>query len=75
MSTGRGSGHTLFPTTLGITRLWVIRLVLGYLLAFTFEMGSLGAWLAIALSNVIGGIIALIWVKYGNWTEAVVKRK
>jgi putative MATE family efflux protein len=75
MSTGRGSGHTLFPTALGITRLWVIRLVLGYLLAFTFEMGSLGAWLAIALSNVIGGIIALIWVKYGNWAEAVVKRK
>lgn len=75
MSTGRGSGHTLFPTTLGVTRLWGIRLVLGYLLAFTFGMGSIGAWLAIALSNVVGGTIAILWIKYGNWAEAVIKRK
>ncbi|MGB9675748.1 MAG: MATE family efflux transporter [Candidatus Bathyarchaeales archaeon] len=75
MSTGRGSGHTLFPTTLGVTRLWGIRLVMGYLLAFTFEMGSIGAWLAISLSNVVGGTIAILWIKYGNWAEAVIKRK
>jgi putative MATE family efflux protein len=75
MSTGRGSGHTLFPTTLGITRLWGIRLFLGYLMAFTFEMGSIGAWLAISLSNIVGGTIAILWIKYGNWTEAVIKRK
>jgi|YelNatPaOPRAMG01_1025707.scaffolds.fasta_scaffold02972_3 putative MATE family efflux protein len=75
MSTGRGSGHTLFPTTLGVTRLWGIRLVLGYLLAFPFGMGSVGAWLAIALSNVVGGTIAVLWIKYGNWAEAVIKRK
>ncbi|MEM2105221.1 MAG: MATE family efflux transporter [Candidatus Bathyarchaeia archaeon] len=75
MSTGRGSGHTLFPTTLGVTRLWGIRIVSGYLMAFTFEMGSTGAWLAISLSNIIGGTIAILWIKYGNWTEAVIKRK
>lgn len=75
MSTGRGSGHTLFPTTLGVTRLWGIRLALGYLLAFIFEMGSIGAWLAISLSNVVGGVIALLWIKYGNWTKAIVKKR
>lgn len=75
MSTGRGSGHTLFPTMLGATRLWGIRLALGYLLAFTFDMRSMGIWLAIALSNAVGGIISLFWIKYGNWAEAVVKRK
>ncbi|MEM3596622.1 MAG: MATE family efflux transporter [Candidatus Bathyarchaeia archaeon] len=75
MSTGRGSGHTLFPTSLGVVRLWGIRLVLGYLMAFTFEMGSIGAWLAIALSNIVGGTIAILWIKYGGWAEAVIKRR
>ena len=74
MSTGRGSGHTLFPTSLGIFRLWGVRLALGYLLAFTFSVGSLGVWAAISLSNVIGGVIAVLWIRYGNWAEAVVKR-
>jgi len=73
MSTGRGSGHTMFPTTVGMMRLWGIRLALGYFLAFTFGMGSLGVWLAISLSNVIGGLISILWIKYGNWAEAVVK--
>ncbi|MEM3536195.1 MAG: MATE family efflux transporter [Candidatus Bathyarchaeia archaeon] len=75
MSTGRGSGHTMFPTAIGIMRLWGIRLVLGYLLAFTFGFGAFGVWLAISLSNVVGGTISLLWIIYGNWAEAVVKRK
>jgi putative MATE family efflux protein len=74
MSTGRGSGHTLFPTGANIFRLWGVRLGVGYLLAFTFMMGSLGVWVAISLSNVVGGVIAILWIKYGNWAEAIVKR-
>ena len=74
MSTGRGSGHTVFPTTVGIMRLWGIRLASGYLLAFTFGMGASGVWLAISLSNVIGGLISVLWIKYGNWAEAVIKK-
>jgi Na+-driven multidrug efflux pump len=73
MSTGRGSGHTLFPTGANIFRLWGVRLGVGYLLAFTLLMGSLGVWVAISLSNVVGGVIAVLWIKYGNWAEAVVK--
>jgi putative MATE family efflux protein len=75
MSTGRGSGHTMFPTAVGILRLWGIRLALGYLLVFAFGIGSFGVWLAISLSNIVGGAISTIWIKYGNWAEAVVKRK
>ncbi|MGQ9539303.1 MAG: MATE family efflux transporter, partial [Candidatus Bathycorpusculaceae bacterium] len=74
LSIGRGSGHTLFPTALGILRLWGIRIALGYLLAFTVGMGSLGIWLAIAISNAIGGVIAILWIKYGNWAKAVIKQ-
>jgi len=75
MSTGRGSGHTIFPTIIGAFRLWGIRIGLGYMLAFNFGMGSLGAWLAISLSNIIGGILSILWIKYGNWTEKVVERR
>ncbi|MEM4703643.1 MAG: MATE family efflux transporter [Candidatus Bathyarchaeia archaeon] len=75
MSTGRGSGHTLFPTTVGILRLWGIRLALGYFLVFTFGYGSMGAWLAISLSNVAGGVASLLWIKYGNWAVPVIKKK
>ena len=74
MFTGRGSGHTLFPTSVGIVRLWGVRLGLGYFLAFAFGMGSLGIWLAISMSNVVGGLISILWIKYGNWAEAVVKK-
>jgi putative MATE family efflux protein len=74
MSTGRGSGHTSFPTVIGILRLWGVRIALGYLLAFTFGAGSFGVWLAISLSNVVGGIASILWVRYGNWAEAVVKK-
>ncbi|MEM2092860.1 MAG: MATE family efflux transporter [Candidatus Bathyarchaeia archaeon] len=73
VSAGRGSGHTLFPTALGVTRLWIVRLALGYLMAFPLQMGSLGIWLAIALSNILGGAVALIWIKYGKWAKPVVK--
>jgi Na+-driven multidrug efflux pump len=74
MSTGRGSGHTMFPTVIGLIRLWGIRVALGYFLAFTFGIGSLGVWLAISLSNIIGGLISFLWIKYGNWAEPVVKK-
>jgi putative MATE family efflux protein len=73
MSTGRGSGHTSFPTIIGILRLWGIRIGLGYFLALTFGIGPIGVWLAMSLSNVVGGVVAILWVRYGNWAEAVVK--
>ena len=73
LSVGRGSGHTTFPTGLGMFRLWGIRIATGYFMAFVLNMGSIGVWLAIAISNIIGGIIAIIWIKYGNWAKAVIK--
>ncbi|MHA1505879.1 MAG: MATE family efflux transporter [Candidatus Asgardarchaeia archaeon] len=75
MSIGRGSGNTTVPTAIGIMRHWVIRVLLGYLLAFIFGMGSYGFWLAISLSNVVGGILSFLWMKYGNWAKTVVENE
>lgn len=75
LSTGRGSGHTLIPTLIGVLRLWVLRILLGFILAFSMGMGSLGVWLSLALSNFIGGGLSLAWIKYGRWTKAVVRNR
>jgi putative MATE family efflux protein len=73
MSVGRGSGHTLIPTILGIIRLWVIRIGLGYILAYQTGLKSYGIWIAMALSNIISGTATLAWIKYGNWAKPVIK--
>ncbi|MBS7614636.1 MATE family efflux transporter [Candidatus Bathyarchaeota archaeon] len=73
MSVGRGSGHTTVPTTIEILRIWTLRIALGYFLAFIVGMGSLGIWLPLSLSNVVGGTALAIWAKYGKWDKAVIK--
>ncbi|MGQ9691118.1 MAG: hypothetical protein ACUVQY_07655 [Thermoproteota archaeon] len=35
----------------------------------------MGAWLAIALSNVLGGILSVVWIKYGEWAKAVIRKE
>ena len=73
MSVGRGSGHTTVPTILGIIRLWGIRISLGYFLAYTIGLQSFGLWLAMALSNVVGGLGCIAWVRFGNWAKPVIR--
>lgn len=73
VSVGRGSGHTLFPTILDIVRLWVLRLAVGYILAFPMGLGPLGIWLAISISHLVGGIAAILWLNYGGWAKAIIE--
>ena len=72
---GRGSGHTLPPTLIGIARLWGFWVGLGYLLAIFMRYGSTGIWIAMALGNIATGLIALAWLKYGNWTRPVISMR
>lgn len=74
MSIGRGSGHTYYPTLIGIIRLWGLRIGLGYLLAFVMNMGTTGLWISMALSNFVAGIAIIPWAIWGNWTTPVIKK-
>ena len=74
MFIGRGSGHTLPPTIIGITRLWGCWVGIGYLLALYMGYGPLGIWIGMSISNIFAGITSLIWLKYGKWTQPVIRR-
>lgn len=72
MSVGRGSGHTAVPMTIEIMRVWFMRIALGYFLALFANMNTTGVWLSLSLSNIIGGVILVLWAKYGKWDRAVI---
>ena len=67
-----GSGHTWFMSMLGIIRLWVFRIGFSYFLAFILGMGVVGVWIAMTLSNVVAGLIAIIWLLRGTWARRVI---
>jgi putative MATE family efflux protein len=73
MNIGRGSGSTLIPTVLGMFRLWALRIALSYLLAFLMGMGPQGLWIGIMLSNVVAGLLMLLWVSLGKWARPIIK--
>ncbi len=73
MSAGRGSGRTLLPTVIGVIRLWILRIGLGYLVAFKLGLGALGIWFSISFSNFLAGIASLLWLAYGRWNVPVVR--
>ncbi len=70
---GRGSGHTYPPTIIGLIRLWILRLLMGYILALSLGLGSLGIWIAMSLSNIVAGIATLAWIVFGKWVKPVIK--
>ena len=72
---GRGSGHTLPPTLMGIARLWGFHVGLGYLLAFYLGYGSIGIWTAMAVGNLVTGLAALAWMKYGDWARPIIRMR
>lgn len=73
LSVGRGSGHTTAPTVLGVIRLWGIRIGLGYFLAYTIGLQSYGVWLAMTLSNLVGGIGSIAWIRFGGWAKPIIR--
>jgi len=75
MSVGRGSGHTLYPTIVGIIRLWGIRIGLGYLVSLGLGWGTTGIWMTMSLSNLVAGLMIIPWILRGNWVKGVVKKR
>jgi putative MATE family efflux protein len=69
----RGSGHNVPTMVLDLLRLWGLRIPLAYLLGLYFGMNSTGVWIGMALSNIVGAIVALIIFGTGIWKKKVIE--
>lgn len=64
----RGAGKTMIAAVISVVTLGLIRLPVAWV--GTNMLGSTGLWLAFAISNVAGGVIAYLWFKRGTWRDA-----
>jgi len=64
----RGAGKTLTAAAISVVMLGVIRLPIAWVAAGA--IGETGIWLAFAISNIAGAVIAYLWYQRGTWREA-----
>lgn len=69
----RGSGHTVPPMVFSLIRLWGLRIVLSWILAYPAGLRTTGLWLGMALSNVLGGSALYLWMRRGTWKSKVIR--
>jgi putative MATE family efflux protein len=62
-----GAGDTKTPTWINFICFWLFQIPLGYLLAKTFGLGPLGAFLAIPIAETLIALIAWYYFKRGKW--------
>ncbi len=68
-----GSGHTKIIAIISILRLWVFRVGLSLLLGFVMTYGLLGVWYAVTFSNIIAGVLAIVWVARKSWLKRIIE--
>jgi len=63
----QGAGDVRVPTAITFVTFWIVRLPLVWVLGRTFNMGAIGAWIAISGSTALSGILTAIWFRRGHW--------
>lgn len=67
-----GSGHTKPSMVLSLFRLWGLRILLAYLFYYFLGMGALGIWIGMALGNLGGAAVSVLWLSAGSWKKKVI---
>jgi putative MATE family efflux protein len=67
-----GSGDTKTPTWINFIGFWLFQIPLGYLLAKTFGLGPVGAFIAIPVAESAIALAAWYYFKKGKWKEVKV---
>jgi putative MATE family efflux protein len=70
----QAAGHTVPTMILGIVRLWMMRIPMVIVFAFTLGWGADGVWAGMALSNLLGAVVSVIWVSRGTWMRGVIEK-
>ncbi|MEO0468047.1 MAG: MATE family efflux transporter [Bacteroidota bacterium] len=64
-----GAGDTFTPTMINVVAFWIIQIPLAWTLAKFFEMGPLGVFIAVAASETVLAVIAVILFRQGKWKK------
>jgi putative MATE family efflux protein len=62
-----GSGDTFTPTKINLLCFWLVEIPLAYLLAITWDMGIIGASIAIVAAESLLAIVAWLIFRKGKW--------
>lgn len=62
-----GAGDTKTPTWINIFCFWIIQVPLAWLLAVYFQLGPLGAFIAIPTAETVLALLAFYFFKKGKW--------
>lgn len=63
----RGAGKTLTAAAISVVMLAVVRFPVAWFGAES--IGETGIWIAFAVSNVLGALLAYAWYKRGTWRD------
>ena len=66
----QGAGDARSPLYVISAAMWLVRLPLAYLFAFSLALGPTGIWLAMTISMIIQGILMAWRFKSGKWITA-----
>lgn len=69
MNAFNGAGDTWTPTWINFFGFWLFQIPLGYVLAKHFELGPLGVFIAIPVSETCISIASVIIFRRGKWKE------
>ncbi|GMN05440.1 MATE family efflux transporter [Croceitalea sp. MTPC5] len=62
-----GSGDTRTPTKINFISFWMFQLPVAYALAFLFDFGATGVFIAITTAEILLAVLAIVWFKRGKW--------
>lgn len=63
----RGAGKTISAAIIVVSSLWLVRIPFAAISSQYIQ--ETGVWIAFALSNLIGALLAYTWFKTGKWKE------
>jgi putative MATE family efflux protein len=63
----RGAGRARAPLWITLINLYIIQLPLAWYLSAYTSFGPVGVWVAVAVANVFGALLALIWNVRTDW--------
>lgn len=67
-----GAGDTKTPTKINVLAFWLFQLPFAYFTAIVLDLGPMGVFCAITLSEVLLAILAIVWFKRGRWKSILV---